>query len=225
MRGCVVTGTDTGVGKTVVAAAICATLRARGERVGAAKPVVTGLDEATPGDADHELLAGAAGVEPATVTAHTFGPPLSPHLAARLAGAELDPAALVAHARAAAAGRDLLIAEGVGGFLVPLAGGYLIRDYARDLGLPVVIAARPGLGTINHTLLTIDAVRAAGLAVLGVVLTPWPGEPSTMEASNRETIAKLGGVDVAGLPGTALDPASLAAAGAALPLGAWIPPA
>ena len=223
MRGCFVTGTDTGAGKTVVAAAICAALRARGERVGAAKPVVTGLDEAAPGETDHELLALAAGVDPVTVTARTFGPPLSPHLAARLAGAPLDPAALVAHARAAAEVRDVLVAEGVGGFLVPLAGGYLIRDYARDLGLPVVIAARPGLGTISHTLLTIDAVRAAGLEVLGVVLTPWPAAPSTMEDSNRDTIAELGGVAVAGLPRTALDAASLAAAGAALPLDAWLP--
>ena len=225
MRGCFVTGTDTGVGKTVVAAAICAALRARGDRVGVVKPVVTGLDDVVAGDADHELLARAAGVDPASVTVRTFGPPLSPHLAAALAGEPLDPAELVAHARAAASRSDLLVVEGVGGFLVPLAGTYLIRDYARDLGLPVVIAARPGLGTINHTLLTLEAVRSAGLGVLGVVLTPWPNAPSVMERSNRDTIAALGGVEVATLAHTALDPAELAAAGAALPLDAWLPAA
>ena len=224
MRGCFVTGTDTGAGKTVVAAALCAGLRSRGERVAVVKPVVTGLDDAEPGAADHELLAAAAGVDPAAVACATFAPPLSPHLAAELAGAPLDPAALVAAARSAAQDADVLVAEGVGGFLVPLAGRYLIRDYAREVGLPVVIAARPGLGTISHTLLTIEAVRAAGLDVLGVVLTPWPDEPSAMERSNRETIAALGGVEVAGLPPTPLDPAALAGAAAALPLDRWLPP-
>lgn len=224
MRGCFVTGTDTGAGKTVVAAAICAALHARGERVAAVKPVVTGLDETGPGEADHELLARAAGLGDAgAVTRHLFGPALSPHLAARLAGVELDPAALVADARAAAAGAGVLVAEGVGGLLVPLTDRFLVRDYAADLGLPVIVAARAGLGTINHTLLTLAVARAAGLTVLGVVLTPWPGEPSAMEHSNRETIAALGDTDVATLPHTALDPQSLAAAGAGLPLDAWIP--
>ncbi len=223
MRGCFVTGTDTGAGKTVVAAAICAALRERGERVAVVKPVVTGLDEVAPGAADHELLARAAGVDPASVTAATFGPPLSPHLAAALAGSPLDPGALVAHARAAAADADVLVAEGVGGLLVPLTESYLVRDYAIALRLPVVIAARTGLGTINHTLLTLEAARSAGLHVLGVVLTPWPDEPSAMEESNRDTIAALGGVEVAALRLTALDPASLAAAGASLPLETWLP--
>ena len=93
-----------------------------------------------------------------------------------------------------------MIAEGVGGLLVPLAPDYLVRDLARDLGLPLVIAARPGLGTINHTLLTLEAARAAGLRVAGVVMTPWPEQPSAMEDANRETIARLGDVEVATLP-------------------------
>lgn len=207
----------------MVAAAICAALRARGERVAAVKPVVTGLHDAAAGQADHELLARAAGVDPASVTSRTFGPPLSPHLAAQLAGAPLDPAALVARARAAADGADVLVAEGVGGLLVPLSGSFLVRDYARELGLPVVIAARPGLGTISHTLLTLEAARAAGLTVLGVVITPWPDEPSPMERSNRDTIAELGDVEVATLAPTPLDVAALATAGAALPLASWIP--
>ncbi|MCU0258321.1 MAG: dethiobiotin synthase, partial [Solirubrobacteraceae bacterium] len=96
---------------------------------------------------------------------------LSPHLAAELSGAAVEPAALVAAARAAAEGADVVIGEGAGGLLVPITRGYLIRDYALDLGLPLIVAARPGLGTINHTLLTIESARAAGLRVLGVVLT------------------------------------------------------
>jgi dethiobiotin synthetase len=103
-------------------------------------------------------------------------------------------------ANAAAEDADQLVCEGVGGLLVPLTLGYLVRDLARELGLPVVIAAAPGLGTINHTLLTIEASRAVGLAVSLVVLTPWPGDPSAVERSNRDAIERLGGVRVEPLP-------------------------
>jgi dethiobiotin synthetase len=227
VRGCFVTGTDTGVGKTVVAGAICAALVARGERVAAFKPVVTGLDDApAPGwPPDHELLAAAAGgLDPATVSPLTFGPPVSPHLAAELAGERIEPAALVAHARAAAQGAAALVVEGVGGILVPLTPGYLVRDLARELGLPVVVAARPTLGTINHTLLTVEATRAVGLTVAAVVLTPWP-EDDAVARSNRTTIARLARVSVATLPPLAsADPTSLAKAGAALPVEAWLTP-
>jgi dethiobiotin synthetase len=89
-----------------------------------------------------------------------------------------------------------------------------VRDLAVDLGLPLLIAARPGLGTINHSLLTVEAARAAGLAVEAVVLTPWPDEPSTMELSNRETIARLAAVEVRTLGPTT--PATLAETGATL---------
>jgi dethiobiotin synthetase len=219
LRGVFVTGTDTGVGKTVVAAAVCAALAARGERVAAFKPVVTGLDE-EPGEwpRDHELLAqvASAGQTAADVAPITFGPPVSPHYAAEQAGRSIEPTELAAAARAAAHGADALVCEGVGGLLVPLTPGYLIRDLALDLDLPLLVAARPGLGTINHTLLTLEAARAAGLEVAAVVITPWPYEPTGMERSNRETIEALGGVRVWELPVTT--PARLAQAGTALPL-------
>lgn len=219
MRGVFVTGTDTEVGKSVVAAAICAALAARGERVAAFKPAVTGLDD-EPGEfgRDHELLASVAnaGQAPDEVAPHAFGPPVSPHLAAELAGVVIEPAELVAAARA----HELLVCEGVGGLLVPLTPGYLVRDLAVDLGLPVVIAARPGLGTISHTLLTAESARAAGLRVAGVVMTPWPDAPSEMERSNRTTVERLGDVQVTGLSWTA--PERLAEAGAGLPLDSWL---
>jgi dethiobiotin synthetase len=197
LQGVFVTGTDTGVGKTVVAASIATTLRARGEPVRAFKPVVTGTDERDPDwPPDHELLAAATGMQPSDVTPVTFGPAVSPHLAAELSGTRVEPAELVAHARALG---EPLVAEGVGGLLVPLTLGYSVRDLAVDLALPLVIAARPGLGTISHTLLTIEAARAAGLEVRCVVLTPWPEQPSAMEQSNRTTIERLGGVPVHGL--------------------------
>ena len=224
MRGLFVTGTDTEAGKSVVAAAICAALAARGVRVAAFKPVVTGLgDPAGEWPRDHELLAAAAGSRQtaADVTPVTFDPAVSPHYAAELAGAELEPGALVAAARAAAAAADALVCEGVGGLLVPLTTDYSVRDLAVELGLPVVIAARTGLGTINHTLLTIEAARGAGLEVAGVVMTPWPDDPEAIEESNRVTVQELGDAPVAGLPPAT--PGSLASAGAALPLAEWLP--
>jgi dethiobiotin synthetase len=227
MRGLFVTGTDTGAGKTVVAGAIAAALRAEGERVAAYKPVVTGLDESVePGwPRDHELLAAAAGTAPGAVAPHAFGPPVSPHLAAELAGVELDLDAMVVAASAAVAEAHatVLVAEGVGGLLVPLTREHTVRDLAVALGFPLVIAARPGLGTINHSLLTLEAARAAGLTVAGLVMTPWPREPPAIAESNRATVARLGAVDVEVLPQLRDgSPASLAPAGAGLPLARWL---
>jgi dethiobiotin synthetase len=250
VRGCFVTGTDTGAGKTIVAAALCAAMRASGERVAAFKPVVTGIDEppaAAPDPtgpapaaprtaprtvarapagaggwpADHELLAAVTGSQPHDVTTRTFGPAVSPHLAAELAGATISLAELIANAASAAGGADVLVVEGVGGLLVPLNDEHDIRDLAVALGLPIVIAARPGLGTINHSLLTIEAARAAGLDVRAVVLTPWPRDPTTMERSNRDTIARRGNVEVATLR-AAHSVDDLAAAGSPLPWRRWL---
>jgi dethiobiotin synthetase len=222
VRGVFVTGTDTEVGKTVLAAALTARLAQDGP-VGAFKPVVTGLDEPDPHKPpDHVLLAQCAGVAPADVAMRCFGPPVSPHLAAELAGTRIEPEGLLACARRAAQ-RGPLVVEGVGGFLVPMTPLYLVRDFAQDLGLPVVIAARPDLGTINHSLLTVHAVRAAGLEVRAVVFTPWPAEPTAAQRSNCNTVAALGEVEVVGLPRVeSFEPATLAAAAADLPVHRWI---
>ena len=225
MRGLFVTGTDTGVGKSVLAGAIVAALRARGEGVRAFKPVITGLDEVPDPDwpHDHELLARAAGCPPDEVALARYGIPASPHLAAALEGRPLDVPAVRDAIRAARAPDEVTVVEGVGGLLVPLSDGYDVRRLALELGLPLVIAARPSLGTINHTLLTLEVARAAGLTVAGVVLTPWPGEPSVIEESNRSTIERLGEVETATLPPLArADPELLAAAGGGLPLQRWL---
>jgi dethiobiotin synthetase len=224
LRGLFVTGTDTGAGKTVLAAAIVAALAARGARVAAFKPVLTGTDE-PPSDwpRDHELLAAAAGASPEDVAPLRFGPAVSPHLAVELAGKTIDPRELVRSANAAGDGADALIVEGVGGLLVPLTPEFSVRDLAVALGLPLVVAARPGLGTISHTLLTVEAARAVGLDVRAVVLTPWPSTPSAMERSNQETIARIAGVDVTGLERVEHpDVDSLAHAGERLPIADWL---
>ena len=200
MGGVFVTGTGTDVGKTVVAAVLARTLAASGASVAVFKPAVTGLED--PGEPDHELLRRAAGSAQADgeIAPYRYGPPASPHLAAALAGEAIDPDRLRSAAAAALAAADELVCEGVGGLLVPLAPGYTVRDLALDLGLPLVVAASPGLGTINHTLLTLEAARCAGLRVAMVALTPWPDSPSAVEASNLETIASLGEVRVETLP-------------------------
>jgi dethiobiotin synthetase len=206
VRGVFVTGTGTEVGKTVVAAAIAHTWAAAGNQVAVFKPAVTGLNEAdgpktadidrfpAHRPADHEVLRTAAGSlqGDGEIAPYRYGPPASPHLAAQLAGEEIEPERLLAAARAAADSADVLVCEGVGGLLVPLTPTYLVRDLAVALALPLVISAAPGLGAINHTLLTIESARAAGLEVAAVVLTPWPERPSEIEESNRETIAALG---------------------------------
>jgi dethiobiotin synthetase len=232
MRGLFVTGTGTGVGKTIVSAALLASMRAAGEPVRAYKPVLTGLDE-PPGEwpPDHELLALAAGMDPEEVAPLRYGPAVSPHLAAQLAGEGIDPAALAACARATAqpdrvetsVRQPTVVVEGVGGLLVPLTDSYTVRDLAVELALPVTIVASPGLGTINHTLLTIESARMVGLEVRAVVLTPWPSRPLAMEASNRETIARLGAAEVVALEQIAgPNIAELACAGDRLPWRNWL---
>jgi dethiobiotin synthetase len=156
--------------------------------------VVTGLEDAAEiaargvWPADHELLASAAGMAPEEVAPLRYGPAVSPHLAARLVGTAIDTEQLLASARAHDGFEGTLVVE-----------GYSVCDLAAALALPVLIAARPGLGTINHTLLTLEVARGAGLDVRAVVLTPYPDDPTVLECSNRRTIARLGGVQVEGL--------------------------
>lgn len=205
MRGLFVTATDTGVGKTILSAALLAAMVADGESVRAHKPAVTGLEDAAEIAArgawppDHELLGAAAGMPASEVTPLCFGVAASPHYAAQLAGVTIEPAQLLANARAHD-GEHTLIVEGVGGLLTPLAKDYCVCDLAAALRLPLVIAARPGLGTINHTLLTVRAARCAGLDVRAVVLTPWPAHPTGLELSNEAAIAQLARVPVERLP-------------------------
>lgn len=200
LSGVFVTGTGTEVGKTVVAAVIARSLAAEGRRVAVFKPAVTGLAE--PGEPDHELLRRASGSDQTDeqIAPYRYDPPASPHLAAELAGDRIEPPRLLRAARRAHADADFLVCEGVGGLMVPLAPGYLVRDLARELALPLVVAAPPRLGTINHTLLTLEAARAAALNPVCVVLTPWPEKPDAIQRSNRETVEALGGTPVAALP-------------------------
>jgi dethiobiotin synthetase len=225
VRGLFVTGTDTGVGKTVLSAALVAAMVAAGEPVHPYKPVLTGLDEQPEGawPADDALLASLAGLAREEVAPVRFGPALAPNLAAALAGQKLDPAAMLSRAQAIAQDGATLVVEGVGGLLVPLGEDTAVRELAAELRLAVLLAARPGLGTINHSLLSLEAARAGGLDVAAVVLSGWPADPSPMERSNRETIEARGRVVVLTLPMLAgPDPVALARAGEELPWRDWL---
>ena len=225
MRGLFVTATDTGVGKTVVSACLLAAMRAAGEPVRAYKPVITGLEEpqdTAPWPLDHVLLGEVAGMRPEEVSPVRYGPAVAPHLAAQLAGRRIDVDALLATGRRLAEGHTLVV-EGVGGLLVPLSMDFSVCDLAAALGLGLIVVARTTLGTINHTLLTLGAARAAGLEVRAVVMSRWPERPTLLERSNREAIEGLGRVEVATLEALATpDPDGLARAGAQLPWQQWL---
>jgi dethiobiotin synthetase len=134
------------------------------------------------------------------IAPYRFDPPMSPHLAAGLAGVDIDPDRVMAAARAAADGVDAIVCEGAGGLLVPLSPTWTMRSCAVELGYPLVVVSPPGLGSINHTLLTVESARSVGLKVAAIVLNPWPEDPTPIEADNRETIAAMSGVPVLTLP-------------------------
>lgn len=226
MAGVFVTATDTGVGKTFLSAALVALARAAGVAVRPLKPVLTGTEEVGV-EHDHVLLGRLAGLDPRDVAQFAFPFPASPHLASALAGAPLDPHQLeqrtVAAVRAAKERDERVVVEGVGGLLVPLAPTYTVADLAAALGLPLVVVARPGLGTINHTLLTIEAARRRDLPVVAVVLNPFPAQPTPIEADNERTIEALAAVPVYRFPAVSAPTAdALSQAGAHLPWRSWL---
>ncbi len=189
VRGVFVTGTDTGVGKTVASAALLYRLRALGIAARYWKPIQTGIES----DDDTATVArlsgcGAAGTLDAGVR---LPRPLSPHLAARLAGTSIALDDVLGHGGSALM-RDYWVVEGAGGVLVPVNDRELMVDVMRALALQVVVVARTGLGTINHTLLTLESLRARALTVAGVVMV---GDPS---GENRDAIEHYGRTSVLG---------------------------
>jgi adenosylmethionine-8-amino-7-oxononanoate aminotransferase len=194
-----VVGTDTGAGKTVVAAAITAELRRGGLRVRALKPVATGVDPPAAGE-DAELLARASGAAPEACVLATFRAPRSPLAAATDEGRRVDVGAVERGILDAADGADLLVVEGVGGVLVPFDDERTVLDLVRDLDVPVLVAGRAGLGTINHCALTVQACRHAGVEVVGVVLSRVERDGDAgLARENAQRIARQCDVDVLGI--------------------------
>lgn len=172
MPGFFITGTDTGVGKTFFTCWLVRAWQAQGYAAAALKPISTGDRQ------DAVLLRAASGdVLPLDeINPVHFREPAAPLLASRAENRSIDFVALNHEIEAARARFSHLAVEGVGGWRVPLASHYEVRDWARDLGLPVIVVARGSLGTLNHTLLTVDSIREAGLTCAGVVVNAGPEE-------------------------------------------------
>jgi dethiobiotin synthetase len=196
MTGLFVTGTDTGVGKTFVTAALLTELRRRGLKAAAFKPIACGEG----GREDARIYGRIMNDE---VSLDVINPvylrhPLAPSVAARLERRAIDLAKVFAKYKLLAGRYSPVLVEGAGGFLVPIRRGYFVADLARDLKLPLLIVARAGLGTINHTLLTVRQARAMGLAIAGIVLNNPSGSRGLAEKTNAQEIPRLTGVPVLG---------------------------
>ncbi|MGQ7889959.1 dethiobiotin synthase [Paenibacillus sp. WC2504] len=202
IRGLFITGTDTGVGKTMVTAAIAAALRADGCQAGVWKPVQSGACLGS-GETDAERLLQLTGIkeQPDTVAPYTFEAPLAPMLAARLAGVTLTLQELIAAGKPLIERYDALLIEGAGGVAVPLNEDALIVDLIAELQIPALIVARSGLGTINHTILTAAFLSQYRIPILGVILNDCDDQEIQNDPSvvtNAELIEKYSGLTVLG---------------------------
>ncbi len=202
-KGIFITGTDTGVGKSVVAAALAALLHARGVNVGVMKPVTSGCREESgrPVSDDAELLArgaGLAGVD-ADMAPYILHRPIAPSEAASLDGTQISFRLIGEAFGRLAARHDFVIVEGAGGLMVPLTGELLIADLVIYLQLPLLVVARPALGTVNHTLLTCYSARQLGITARGVVINNYPDHPDMAERTAPQLIASHAGVPLLGV--------------------------
>jgi dethiobiotin synthetase len=166
-HGFFVTGTDTGVGKTLVACALLHAFAARGYTAVGMKPVATGLVAGTTGDVERLVAAANVAAPRDEVNPYGFTPPIAPHIAARQAGVSIDPQRVERAFRALAARAQVVVVEGIGGFNVPLGTGYDTAQLAARLGLPVILVVGLRLGCLNHALLTVEAIANRGLPLAG----------------------------------------------------------
>jgi dethiobiotin synthetase len=204
LPGLFVVGTDTGVGKTHVAVGIARSLASDGRQAGVVKPVATGLDEGDGLGADGRRLMAAASVPGAPripaerIVPISYAEPLAPPVAARRCGRPLERAAVEKALDTALAWwserADVVVVEGIGGLLTPVAEGTTVADLAVWLDYPLVIVARRELGTLNHTLLTVEAARHRGLRIVGLVLNsaaPIGDDGALAAATNAGELARL----------------------------------
>lgn len=198
-KGIFVTGTDTGVGKTVVSAAIGWTLTQSGKRVAPMKPVQTGVgdDELLDIEFVQKVMGTSYSLE--AVCPYRFPLPLAPLAAAELSRERIDVDKIKSAYFDLSSRNDAVIVEGAGGLLVPLTETYFMSDLAYDLGVGLIIVIRPGLGTLNHTLLSLEHARSRGLNILGIVINNFPHSPAMAERKNPELLVRLTGERILGV--------------------------
>jgi len=196
-----ITGTDTGVGKTIVTAALARHFRAKGLNVGVMKPVETGVEDPTTVGPDATLLRWAAQVEDDNdlLSPYRFKLAASPHQAASEAKGNIDLKTIIDAFNTLRQGKDVMLVEGAGGLMVPIRGGYLMADLAGQLGLPLLVVTRPVLGTINHTLLTTFTARAMDLPISGLIINRMPKTPDRVESEAPHLLAALASADLLGV--------------------------
>jgi dethiobiotin synthetase len=196
-----VSGTDTGVGKTLVAAALARHFSAKGLKVGVIKPVETGVAQTSKPGPDAELLRWAAQSDaPDEIVApYRFPLAAAPAQAANAVGEMIDCEQIVAACRKLRQESDLLLVEGAGGLMVPLRGGFLVADLVLQLQLQLLVVSRPTLGTLNHTLLTTFCARTMEIELAGLVINRMPEKPGAVEAEAPHLLASLASADLLGV--------------------------
>jgi len=202
-RGVFIIGTDTGVGKTVVAAGLALCLRDRGIKVGVMKPVATGCmtsDKKLYSPDAIYLFEAAENEYPLLSNPIRFRNPLAPHIASQIEKTPVDLRKILWAYHEICQLYDFIIVEGIGGLLVPFANNYFVADLIKEFDLPVIIVARGNLGTVNHTLLTVQAAVNKGLNVLGIILNGMPQANLSMaEVTNPRVIQDLTGLPILGI--------------------------
>jgi dethiobiotin synthetase len=203
LKGLFISGTDTGVGKTVVTAAILAWLRQQGLKPGAMKPIETGVDGecSSPANSDALFLMECGGIEDtlAEICPIRLKPAASPYQAALIENRILHPGTILSAYEKLSDRYDWMLVEGIGGVRVPIARDYEVVDLMRDLDLPVVVVARTKLGTLNHTLMTLDTLKQNSISVKGVVFSRTDPEiPDAIEQDQPRLIEELSGTRVLG---------------------------
>ncbi len=198
-KGIFVTGTDTGVGKTVVTAAIAWNLKQSGKDVAVMKPIQTGTNIS--GLTDIEFVQKVLGADclPDDCCPYSFPDPLAPLVASMLVGQRINIDKIKDSYNRLSSENETVIVEGAGGLLVPILEDYFMSDLALDLDLPIVIVTRPNLGTLNHTLLTLESAEKRGLDVAGIVISNYPWDPGLPEQTNPELILGMTGVNILGV--------------------------
>jgi len=198
-KGIFVTGTDTGVGKTVVTAAIAWNLTQADKRVALMKPVQTGTIVSGPTDIEFVQKVLGADYSLDVSCPYMFSDPVAPLVASMLVGERIDIKKIKDSYSRLSSDNDFVIVEGAGGLLVPILEDYFMSDLALDLDLPVLIVTRPNLGTLNHTFLTLESAKKRGLDVAGIVINNFPWDPGLPEQTNPELILSMTGDNILGV--------------------------